>query len=132
MAAYSSIAANARARASSASRPVASTPWPSRTMRDSRTDTSGRSPTSSLMVLVPQSNAATSDTGPRLPPCAQGLEHLVAERVHPRSGRQRMGGQHVQALHTVGHAAGRDALDLGDLAQREPVVEVGPVRGGVR
>jgi hypothetical protein len=57
--AYSSIAANARPSASSASRPVASTPWPSRTIRDSRTTTSGGAPMSSLIVLVPQSKAAT-------------------------------------------------------------------------
>ena len=133
IAAYSSIAANARTSASSASRPVASTPWPSRTMRDSRTDTSGRSPTSSLMVLVPQSNAATSDRtqtqGPASHHAPNSVEHLVAEGVHPRSGRQRVRGQHVQALHAVRHAAGRDALDLGYLAQRGPI---GQVRRGAR
>ena len=64
-AAYSSIAANVRSSASSASRPVRSTPWPSRTIRVSRTATSGRSPTSSLIVLVPQSIAATSSRSMR-------------------------------------------------------------------
>ena len=83
IAAYSSIAANARSSASSASRPVRSTPCPSRTIRDSRTRTSSapstNEPTSSLTVLVPQSSAATGsptgsvrlDAGPRCPPVTE-------------------------------------------------------------
>ena len=60
---YSSIAANVRASASGCSSPAASTPWPRRTIRASRTRSaipcSATRPTSSLMVLVPQSIAAT-------------------------------------------------------------------------
>ena len=81
--AYSSIAANARTSASSAIRPVRSRSWPSRTIRISRTSTSGRSPISSLIVLVPQSMAATAHThGPDSHHVAEQVEHLVAERVH--------------------------------------------------
>ena len=135
-AAYSSIAANARSSASSASRPVRSTSWPSRTIRISRTSTSGSAPMSSLIVLVPQSIAATrprSHARPGLPPLAEQVEHLVAERVHAAALRERLAGEHVQALDPVGHAAGGDPLDLGDArpssARRG---EVALVRGAVR
>ena len=43
-----------------------------------------------------------------------------------------MRGQHVQALHPVGHPAGRDPVDLGHVAQLGPGGEVGAVRVGVR
>ena len=61
------------------------------------------------------------------------VEHLVAERVHAAALGQRLAGQHVQALHPVGHPAGGDALDLGHV---EPelaaagAAEVALVRGG--
>src|SRR4051794_32387452 len=141
-AAYSSMAANARSSASSASRPVASTPWPNRTIRVSRTDTSGSEPTRSLIVLVPQSTAATSDTGPSdtgscLPPGPEGGEHLVAERVHARSRGEGVGGERVQALDARRHPAGRHAVDLRDAlsglaGEGGPVGAVGAVSGGVR
>ena len=87
------------------------------------------------MVLVPQSKAATAPAaqtqGP-LPTTRQQLEHLVAERVDARPGGERVGGQHVQALHPVRHAAGGDARDLGTSPRRGPVGEIGAVRGGVR
>src|SRR6476661_864130 len=104
-------------------------------MRDSLTATSGRSPISSLMVFVPQSKAATGspiDAGTFRPPLPERLEDLVAEGVHARARRQGVGGQHVEALHAVGHAAGRDAVDLGYVAQLGAVGEVGAVRRGVR
>ena len=97
----------------------------------SRTATSGRSPISSLMVLVPQSIAAIVLTrssggharrrGPRPTSRPSAVEHLVAERVHAAALGQRLAGQHVQALDPVGHAAGGDPLDLGH-------VEPGPRR----
>ena len=46
------------------------------------------------------------------PPVAQPVEHLVTERVHAAALGQRLAGEHVQALHPVGHASGRDAGDL--------------------
>ena len=58
-AANSSMAAKVRTSASSARRPVRSTPSPSRTIRASWTETSGSAPINSLIVLVPQSIAAT-------------------------------------------------------------------------
>src|SRR5690606_7644731 len=130
MAAYSSRAAKALSRASGCRAPVASTPWPSRTIRLSRTRTSGRSPTNSLMVLVPQSIAAIGaptslprgrgvaaglHAGPVGPPLAEQVEHLVTEGVHTSTLGQRLTGEHVEALDAVGHPAGRDALDLGDV-----------------
>ena len=146
-AAYSSIAANARSSASSASRPVRSTSWPSRTIAHlADRAPSGRSPISSLIVLVPQSMAATvmrhgardlDARGPDGPPVAEQVEHLVAERVDAAALGQRLAGQHVQALHPVGHPAGGDALDLGhalpDLAgELGARSEVALVRRGVR
>ena len=62
---YSSTALNTRCSEASAIRPVRSTPWPSRTMRISRTtsslvpDSTSRSATRSRNELVPQSKAAT-------------------------------------------------------------------------
>ena len=59
--------------------------------------TSGRSPISSLIVLVPQSIAATAQSRrrprtrrARLPPVAEQVEHLVAERVHAAALGQRL------------------------------------------
>ena len=89
-----------------------------------------RRPTSSLIVLVPQSIAATrsspcwSRSGPTQGPEAHhspsSVEHLVAERVHAAALGEGLAGQHVQALDPVGHAAGGDPVDLGDLADRGP------------
>ena len=130
----------AASSASSASRPVRSTSWPSRTMRISRTRLScvpaatSMSATSSLTVLVPQSTAATRVTaparsthGPGRPEVAEQVDHLVAERVHAAPLRQGLAGQHVQALHPGRHAAGRDAGDLGHVADRLAEGEVGLV-----
>ena len=85
-------------------------------------------------MLVPQSKAATRVTwaldghaGTGRPPRAQRVEHLVTQRVHAASLRQRLSGEHVQALHPVGHAAGRDPRDLGHLADRRPGLEIGLV-----
>ncbi len=70
--ANSSIAANVRSSASSASTPVRSTPWPSRTTRESRSSTSASAPPDTpldtlpiriLIELVPQSIAATVRAG---------------------------------------------------------------------
>ena len=128
-AAYSSTAANTRSSASSASRPVRSTSCPSRTMRSSRTRLSwvpaagSRSATSSLMVLVPQSTAATRVTSARRRrrPLTQGP---AAQKSPSRSSTsspsgftpaalgERLAGEHVQALHPGRHAAGGDAGDL--------------------
>ncbi len=55
-----------------------------------------------------------------LPPGAQQVEHLVAEGVHAPALRERLAGQHVQALDPVGHAAGGDPLDLGDARRARP------------
>ncbi len=89
----------------------------------------GRSPTSSRMVLVPQSIAATVsligvDTRSGRPPVAQLVEDLVAERVHATTLGESLRGQHVQALHAVGHAPGGDAVDLRDAAE----LALGPAR----
>ena len=128
-----------RASASSASRPVASTPWPSRTIRVSRTATSGSAPIEQLDRV-----GAAVDRGDRShvigrldartgrPPVAQLVEHLVAERVDAAALGQRLRGQHVQALDPVGHAAGRDAVDLRHAAELGPGREVALVRRGVR
>ena len=96
-AAYSSIAANVRSSASSASRPVRSTPWPSRTIRNSRTSRAGRvaqvadQQLDRVGAAVDRGDAAhASPDGSRLdararrPPVAERVEHLVAERVHAR------------------------------------------------
>ena len=139
-AAYSRQAAKVRSSASGASRPVRSTPWPSRT-----TASAGpgrrvcRSPgptsaTSRRIEFVPQSMAATrvrapgtrssgsacraprpSSAGtharPLAPPLRQHRDGLVAERVDPRARGEGVRHQHVQALHPVRHAArAREAL----------------------
>ena len=80
------------------------------------------------MELVPQSMAATRvmparpstgrRTGRSAHHVAEPVEHLVAERVHAAALGQRLAGEHVQALHPVGHAAGRDAGDLRHVADR--------------
>ena len=99
------------------------------------------SATSSLMVLVPQSTAATRVTAVvpsdgrrtgRRPEVAERVEHLVAERVHAAALGEGLAGEHVQALHAGRHAAGGDAGDLGDVADRLPVGEVGLVRAARR
>ena len=93
---------------------------------------------SSLMVLVPQSIAATVtvshlDAGTRRPPVAELVEHLVAERVHAAALGQRLAGQHVQALDPVRHAAGGDAVDLRHVCPSSALArrEVALVRRGV-
>src|SRR6478735_12134683 len=137
--ASSSIAAKVRSSASSASTPVRSTSCPRRTTRESRRATSScpssrTVPMSSLIELVPQSMAATVapgllirslcrrllDARPRRPPVAEPVEDLVAERVDPAPHGERLAGEDVEALDPVGHAAGADAVDLGD-------VEPGPL-----
>ena len=67
---------------------------------------------SSLLVVIgssrrEQSGRRNVDAG--RPPLARLGEGLVAEWVHPRTDRQRVRDQHVQALDPVGHAAGGDA-----------------------
>ena len=128
-------------------RPVRSTPWPRRTTRESRSATSSwpssrTVPMRSLIELVPQSMAATVASGllipslcrrrldarTRRPPVAEQVEDLVAERVDPAAHGERLAGEDVEALDPVGHAAGADALDLGD-ARARPAA---PARRGAR
>jgi hypothetical protein len=66
-----------------------------------------------------------TDAWSELGPVGKTFERLVAERVHARSGRERVRDKHVQTLHPVGHAAGGDTLDLGNLPMPASVVEVG-------
>lgn len=94
--ANSPMASRVRASASGAKRPVASTPCPSRVRRRSRSSSakpraaSARSAISRRTELVPQSTAATrvaaAAPGTGGPEGAQGVQHLVAEQVHPASG----------------------------------------------
>ena len=138
-------AANTRASASSASRPVRSTSCPSRTIRSSRTRLSwvpaarSRSATSSLMVLVPQSTAATrvmpapSRSSPLTQrPAAQNSPSRSSTSspsgFTPRPCGERLAGQHVQALDPVGMPAGGDAVDLGHVTDRLAGREVALVR----
>ena len=99
-AAYSSIAANVRSSASSASRPVRSTPWPSRTIRDLAHRDVGQVADQQLdrvgaavdrgdqrSLRAPQD----VDAGPGRPPVAEQVEHLVAERVHAAALRRATG-----------------------------------------
>ena len=111
--------------ASGASRPVASTPWPSRTIRIAaqqvgvRAGRPGRRRRAAGSSWCRSRSAATRVTpssprlgahGPGGPPLAhRRVERLVAERVDPGPGGQRVRDQHVQALDPVGHAAGGDA-----------------------
>ena len=132
IAAYSSIAANVRSSASSASRPVRSTPCPSRTIRESRARprrarrrreradqqldrcwSRSRWPRRSHSGLIRHRAGVRSTHGPGAHQSPSSVEHLVAERVDARPMRERLAGQHVEALDPVGHAAGGDALDLG-------------------
>ena len=117
--------AKVRASASSASRPVRSTPWPSRTIRDlaHRRPRRARSADQQLDrvgAAVDGGDAGHStgrvgaDARAGGPPVAERVEHLVAERVDAAALGERLAGQHVQALDPVGHPAGRDAGDLGD------------------
>ena len=116
-----------------------------------------RSAMSSRSELVPQSKAATrvmlarpsacrlrvvsrrlvprttdGYAGPELHHSPELVEHLVAERVDPTALGQRLAGEHVQALHPVGHATGGDARDLGHLADLGAGSEVGMVGSQVR
>ncbi len=124
--AYSSQAAKTRASASSASRPVRSTSWPSRTIRSSRTRLSwvpavrvdvGDEQPDGVRAAVDRGDPGHSSPaaarrgharagGPEL---AEPVEHLVAERVDPSALGERLRGQHVQALDPCRHAAGGDA-----------------------
>ena len=59
--------------------------------------------------------------------CHHGVEHrerLVAERVDPGPGGERVGDEHVQALDPGRHAAGGDARDLGHVAELGAAREV--------
>ena len=67
-----------------------------------------------------------------LPPRAEQVEHLVAERVHPATHGERLAGQHVEALHAVGHATRGDPVDLGNAAELGPRREVALVGLSVR
>ena len=137
-----------RSSASGASRPVRSTSWPSRTISIRRSTSvrversASTSATSSRIELVPQSIAATRvmprpprprrrrRTG-RAPPVGQRVR-APRRRAGWRPARgQRVGHQHVQALHPVRHAAGGDAGDLGDLLDRAADREVALVRVAV-
>ena len=114
------------------SRPVRSTPCPSRTI-SIRRSTSRSVPGVGVDVGDQQPDrvgAAVDRRDPRHgvvlvrgartagPPVGQQVERLVAERVDARSRRERVRDEHVQALHPVGHAAGRDAVDLRHLLDR--------------
>ena len=119
--AYSSSAANARSSAAGASSPVRSTPSPSRTIRISRTATSGSAPISSLIVLVPQSIAATTSVtgvvtcgthGPSAHQSPSSASTSSPSGFTPWPWASDCAGQDVQALDPVGHPAGGDALDL--------------------
>ena len=116
-----------------ARRPVASTPWPSRTIRISRTVHVREVADEELdRVGAAVDRCYTHGTG--LPPVAEQVEHLVAQRVHAATLGQRLAGEHVQALHPVRHAAGGDPVDLGDVlaggtAELGAVLEVALVRG---
>ncbi len=87
---YSSSAENTRCSEVSASRPVRSTPCPSRTMRISRTrslpvpEPASRSATSSRREFVPQSKAATRVIGR---PCRRGRRGRRGRRAGPRTVR---------------------------------------------
>src|SRR5690606_33566378 len=153
-AAYSRATPRVRSRASGASLPVRSTPWPSRTTSIRRTTSVSTPPetsaTSSRMELVPQSMAATrvmasachppvtagtagasAGADVRPPHRAQQLQRLVAQGVDPGPRGQRVPDEDVQALDPVRHSTGRDPLDLRHLAELGPVGEVGLVRPAV-
>ena len=65
------------------------------------------------------------------PPRLEPIERLVAERIDPTPGGQRVPDQYVQALHPVGHAARADAVDLLDVPDLLAAGEVRLVRGPV-
>ena len=77
------------------------------------------------------SGSGRFDARARLPPVAQRGQRLVAQRVHPGPGGQRVRHQHVQALHPGGHSAGRDAAGLGHLTELLAPGQVGLVRSPV-
>ena len=67
---------------------------------------------SSLMVMVPQSMAATVSVtvwpvrvhaGTAGPPRPEAVEHLVAQRVDPAPLGEGLSGEDVEALHAIGH-----------------------------
>ena len=142
------MAANVRASASSASRPVRSTPWPSRTIRLSTTEIAGRSPMRSLMVLVPQSIAATimwvgrwSSLSRPSPGATQGPDlHQSPSRSStssPRGLAPRPWARDCPAS-TCRHftRSGIPPAEMPSISGTEPMAatggEVGLVRGGVR
>ena len=49
----------------------------------------------------------------------------IAERIHSWAGSQRVRRKHMQALHAVGHSAGTDAVDFGNVAQLRSLSKVG-------
>ena len=103
-----------------ASRPVASTPWPSRTIsiRRSRSVCApvgrdvGDQQADRVGAAVDRGDAASRAVlggwahGPGRPPLPHLLDRAVADRVDPGPGGQRVRGEGVQALDPVGHAAG--------------------------
>ena len=125
--AYSSTTAKVRRRASGWNSPVASTPWPSRTIsvrrsRSRQTAAPARSAISSLIEFVPQSIAATvsrdllqARPGPKR---AESPDGLIPERVHSRAGGQRVRDEGMQALHPIRHPSRTDAGDLGPGSSR--------------
>ena len=120
--AYPLSAPSVRSSASGASRPVESTPWPSRTICIRRSTSVSRpvpgstSATSRRSELVPQSMAATragapsrltgrSRThGPLRPPFTGRVRPFPAQRVGA-GRRELVRDEGVQALHPVRHAA---------------------------
>ena len=143
---YSSSVAKVRSRAASANTPVRSTSCPSRTIvvrRSSARDLTrldvevGHQQAQGVGAAVKGGDSSHPTRSPSLPesdarsarpPLAEQLEGLVADRVHPWTGCQRMRGQRVQALDPGGHPAGRRAGDLGDLAVARAVGQVRRVR----
>ena len=81
-------------------------------------------PVSGRLAAAP----GTSTHGPAVHHGSISAQRLVAERVDPRPGAERVPEVHVQALHPARHAAGRDAGDLRHLADRLPPGQVVLVR----
>ena len=69
--------------------------------------------------------------GVPLPPRVEQLERLVAERVDPRPGAERVRDEHVQALDARRHPAGRDPGDLRHVTELGAALEVVVVRRGI-
>jgi hypothetical protein len=54
----------------------------------------------------------------------KGIERLITKRVDSRADGQGVPDQHMKTLHPGGHSAGRDALDLGDVAKLTTTAKV--------